>query len=107
MDGGRVGGAILFLAAGTNVMDIYSALMSSPWTAENFGADEEKAASCREYLAHSIGWTSFYCISAAIIAESWWPVAGLVMSNAYMYWIYQRALARGEEAASEGWASGD
>ncbi len=102
--GANVVGAILFLQAGTNVMDVYSALNSSPWTSENFGADPEKARSCLEYVYHSMAWTTFYCGLAAWISKSWWPVFGLVSANAYMYWLYQRALARGAVAGSRGWA---
>lgn len=98
-------GALLFLQAATNVFDVYSALNSSPWTSENFGADPEKAASCREYVWHAVGWTTFYCGLAAIIAKSWWPIFGLVLANVYLVWLYERALGRGAVSGSDGWAS--
>jgi hypothetical protein len=98
--------AILFLQAGTNVMDVYSALNSSPWTSENFGADPEKARSCMEYVYHSMAWTTFYCGLAAFLARSWWPVFGMVTANGYMWWLYRRALQRGMAAGSRGWAGG-
>jgi len=101
---GNVVGAILFLQAGTNVFDVYSALNSSPWTSENFGADPQKARSCREYVYHSMAWTSFYCGLAAWISKSWWPVVGLVVANGYMWWLYERALARGAVTGTRGWA---
>lgn len=103
--GGNVAGALLFIAAGTNVMDVYSALNSSPWTSENFGADAEKAKSCWEYVIHSVAWTSFYCIVAAWISRSWWPIIGGVLANTYMMWLYKRALARGAKAGSKNWAN--
>ena len=78
MDARRALSAIMFMQALTNAMDVYSALNSSPWTAENFGGDESKAKSCREYVWHSIAVTSIYGISSSIIAESWWPVIGEV-----------------------------
>ena len=102
---GNIAGAILFLAAGTNVMDVYSALNSSPWTSENFGADEEKARSCWEYVMHSVAWTSFYCIVAAWISRSWWPIIGGLIANVYMIWLYRRALERGRKAGSKNWKS--
>ena len=102
--GGNVVGAILFLQAGTNVFDVYSALNSSPWTSENFGADPQKAKSCMEYVLHSMAWTSVYCGLAAWVAKSWWPIVGLVVANAYMYWLYRRALKRGAIASSSNWA---
>jgi hypothetical protein len=98
-------GALLFLQSGTTVMDVYSALNSSPWTSENFGADPEKAASCREYVLHSMAWTSVFCVGGAVIAKSWWPIVGLVFTNAYMYWLYDRALARGAAAGTGDWAA--
>lgn len=103
---GNIAAALLFIAAGTNVMDVYSALNSSPWTSENFGADEEKAASCWEYVLHSVAWTSFYSAMAALLARSWWPVIGAVIANAYMMWLYKRALARGRAAGSKRWTNG-
>lgn len=100
----NVVGALLFLAAGTNALDVYSALNSSPWTAENFGADPEKAASCREYIFHSILVTSFFGITSGVIAQSWWPIIGTILANAYMWWLYNRALSRGAVAGTGGWA---
>jgi hypothetical protein len=102
----NVVGAILFLQAGTNVFDVYSALNSSPWTSENFGADPQKAKSCMEYVVHSMAWTTFYCGLAAYVAKSWWPIMGLVVANGYMFWLYRRALNRGAVAGSAGWANG-
>lgn len=99
----RALGALLFLAAGTNALDVYSALNSSPWTAENFGADAKKAESCREYVKHSIAVTTAFGVTSAVIAGSWWPLVGTVAANAYMYWLYERALSRGAVAGSTGW----
>lgn len=96
-------GALLFLAAGTNALDVYSALNSSPWTAENFGANAEKAKSCREYVTHSIAVTSFYGVVAAVVSGMWWPIIGTVLANVYMYWLYDRALKRGQASQSNGW----
>lgn len=102
---GHALGALLFLAAGTNALDVYSALNSSPWTAENFGADPKKAKSCMEYVMHSIVVTSFYAGVSGLIARSWWPIVGAVMANIYMFWLYRRALKRGSVAGSSGWAN--
>lgn len=100
---GRALGAILFLAASTNAFDAYSTLMSSPWTAENFGADDRKTASAQEYLFHAIGITSLYAVAAAAISASWWPIFGTLLVNVYLYWLYQRAIMRGRQAGSSGW----
>lgn len=103
--GGRALAALLFLAAGTNAMDVYSATNSSPWTAENFGGDPEKVASLREYVCHALVITSGYGIVSALIAGSWWPIVGTIFGDGYMYWLYERAIHRGMDSGSNGWAN--
>lgn len=97
-------GAVLFMQAATNAMDAFSALNSSPWTAENFGATETKAKSCKEYVWHSLAVTTFYGVAATLIAHSIWPLLGTLIADVYMYWLYARALQRGKVAGSNGWA---
>jgi hypothetical protein len=104
-DSARVGSAILFIQASTNALDVFSALNSSPWTAESFAADEAKADACREYVWHSIALTSFYAIAGAAISGSPWPIVGTALALVYMYWLYHRALARGLARNSTGWNS--
>jgi len=104
-DAARIGAAILFLQASTNAMDVFSAVNSSPWTAENFGGDQTKNASVREYVWHGIGLTVFYIGGASILARSWWPVLGGGITLAYMYFLYTRALARGAARQSQDWAT--
>jgi len=96
--------AILFMAAGTNAYDAYSAVNSSPWTAETVGGDEKKAKSMREYCYHAVVITSVYAIGGAMIAESWWPIIGGGIAGIYMYWLYMRALKRGFNEGSN-WQS--
>lgn len=103
--GGRALGALLFIGASTNAMDVYSALNSSPWTAESFGGDPDKAKACREYVYHSLAVTAFYAIGAAAIARNWWPIVGWAVAAAYMYWLYERALTRAEMRGSTSWGS--
>lgn len=98
-------GALLFLAAGTNALDVFSATNSSPWTAENFGGDAEKVASLRRYVRHAIVITIAMAAAAAAIAGSWWPIIGAVAATAYMWWLYEQAVARGQRAGSMGWAN--
>lgn len=104
-DAARVASALLFIQASTNAMDVYSALNSSPWTAESFGGDPDKAKACREYVYHSMGITTFYCVSAALLAKNIWPIIGAVIAEAYMYWLYMRALRRADERGSSDWNS--
>lgn len=101
----RIGSAILFIQASTNALDVFSALNSSPWTAESFAADKDKADACREYVWHSIGVTSFYAVSASLLARDIWPIVGTGIALAYMYWLYDRALKRGLARNSTGWDS--
>ena len=53
-----------------NTFDAYSTLNSSPWTAESFGGNPEKARACREYVWHAIAVSSFYGLASAAIGES-------------------------------------
>lgn len=87
--------AILFMSAGTNAYDAYSAVNSSPWTAETVGGDEKKAQSMKEYCYHAVVITFVYAVGGAMIAESWWPILGGGIAGVYMYWLYMRALKRG------------
>lgn len=98
--------ALLFMTSAMMTLDAYSTFESSPWTAENFGADEEKAKSCREYLWHAVGYSMIYALASAYIAKSWWPVIGATVSNVYLIWLYLRALDRGKTSGSSGWAKG-
>jgi hypothetical protein len=97
--------AVLFMQAGMSVFDTYSTLNSSPWTAENVGASPEKRASLREYVCHAALYSSGYCLVSALIAGNPWPIYGALVNNAYLVWIYNRAVTRGmaAESAGEGW----
>lgn len=103
-DAARVASAILFIQASTNAMDVYSALNSSPWTAQSFGADPEKRKACMEYVYHSLGVTAFYSFAAAGLAGNVWPLIGWAIAAAYMYWLYRRALNRAQAAGSTSWS---
>lgn len=97
--------AVLFTTSAMMTLDAYSTFQSSPWTAENFGADPIKAKSCKEYLMHAAGFSFAYAIASAYLAHSWWPVIGSALANAYLIWLYLRALKRGEATSSTGWAN--
>ena len=101
----RIGAAILFLQASTNAMDVFSAVNSSPWTAENFGGDAVKSAAVHEYVWHGVGLTVFYIVGASVLARSAWPIIGGGITLGYMYWLYSRALSRGEARQSTGWTA--
>lgn len=97
--------AVLFLQSGMTTLDAYSTLQSSPWTAENFGADPVKARSAKEYLMHAVVFSMAYALASAWIARTWWPIIGAAIANAYLIWLYLRALDRGSATGSKGWAN--
>lgn len=101
--GNRELAALLFMAASTNAMDAYSALNSSPWTAESFGGNPEKAKACHEYVCHAVAITTAWGIASSVIAKNPWPIIGTVLMDGYMYWLYRRALTRAVEKGSQGW----
>jgi len=103
---GNQGAAILFITSATNALDVFSATNSSPWTAENFGGDEEKVASLREYVMHAIILTGVTNAIGAALARSAWPLVGAVVASGYMWWLYERAVRRGMESGSDGWDNG-
>lgn len=96
--------ALLFLTSAMTTLDAYSTFQSSPWTAENFGADPVKAASAREYLWHAVGFSMMYAAASAYIAKSYWPLVGSAIANAYLVWLYLRALERGKVTGAASWA---
>lgn len=95
--------AVLFVQASTNVVDVFSATNSSPWTAESFGGDPAKAESCWRYVKHGLGVSAFYSGLAALISRSWWPVLGFIVAASYMTWLYAQALTKAISNGSGGW----
>lgn len=105
--------ALLWLTSGMTTFDAYSTLNSSPWTAESFGADAERAASLREYIKHAVVFSMFYALVGAVIilrdpdednSNAWYPVVGAALANVYLVWLYRRASARGAVAGHTNWA---
>lgn len=99
--------AVLLMTASMMTLDAYSTFQSSPWTIENFGADEAKTKACKEYLTHAVVYSSVYAVASSVVAESAWPVVGATVANAYLIWLYARAMRRGREAGSKDWANGN
>lgn len=104
MDSGKALAAILFINTSTMTMDVYSALNSSPWTAQSFGGDPEKAQACRHYVYQSIGVTVFYGVAGTVIARSPWPIIGTILADAYMFYLYETALRKAVAKGSTGWS---
>ncbi len=96
-----IAAALMLQAAGTNVYDAYSAVMSSPWSTEKFTNDPQEEAMAREYVRHAMVISGTYAgISAVLaykaggVALAIWPLIGAAGVAAYMYWLYNRALER-------------
>ena len=105
--GNQTAAALLFMSSSYLALDAYSTLNSSPWTSENFGADPEKAASCREYVKHAVIYSMVFAGISAWIGRSQWPLWGAAATNVYLYWLYERALGRGAAAGTASWANGE
>lgn len=96
-------GAALGLTTVGLGFEIMSALNSSPWTAENFGADEAKAKSSWSYTLQGCGINVALGVGASVLTETWWPLVGTSAVSAYMAWTYRRALNRGMASGSTDW----
>ncbi len=99
-------GVGLAMVASAESFNIFSAMNSSPWTAENFGADEAKAKSCKQYVVVSVAANTGLGIGASLLAGNAWPLIGTTAVSALMVVIYWRALERGMRANSTGWSNG-
>lgn len=97
-------GATLFMVAIAASIDTASALNSSPWTAENFGADPDKARSCREYVYWSIAISEGMGALSSWISKSWWPLLGTTLAAGLLWFLYERALRRAQASGSQGWS---
>lgn len=105
----RAIGAILFMQATMNTLDGYSTLLSSPWTAESFGADDRRAKALKEYLIHAVAFSMSYAVASALIVGGklgWFVLMGAMITNAYLIWLYTRASRRGRQAGNANWANG-
>lgn len=109
-----VGAALLFIGAGTNVYDAFSAVMSSPWSTQKFTQSPEEEAMAREYVRHAmaISWIyagvgSALAYKAGGVGLAMWPLLGAAIVTVYMYWLYDRAVKRspqngGDQPTSNG-----
>lgn len=95
--------AVLFMQGVMTSTDAMSALNSSPWTSETFGASPEKAASSRNYVRQSVILSTGVGLIASAVGRSWWPLVGITATNAYLFCLYERALAKGAKGGSTGW----
>lgn len=97
---GGIGAALMFMGAGTNVYDAFSAVMSSPWTTEKFTQSPEDEAQARRYVRHAIIISWIYAGGGAILAGmsggiklAIWPIVGATIVTIYMYRLYNQAIS--------------
>lgn len=98
---GNATAALLFIASATNALDVFSAVNSSPWTAYNFANDEDAQTALRYYVTHAIVITALTNAIGALIAKRWWPIFGAAIASAYMFWLYEDAVAKGQANGTE------
>jgi len=99
----RPAAGVLFLVAVDASLNAYSSINSSPWTSENFGADPERAATCRKYVLLADGASLALGALGAGIAGNLWPLFGAVVVVVFMHYLYTRALKKAQESGSDGW----
>lgn len=92
--------ALMFMSAGTNVYDAFSAVMSSPWSTEKFTQSPEEEAQARRYVRHAMIISWIYAGGGAILATAAggiklgiWPVIGAAIVTVYMYRLYNQAIS--------------
>lgn len=101
----REGAATLFLIGYYEFFNLVGALNSSPWTAESFGGDPEKASSARRYVKHAIVNGAIASALGVLIGGTWWPLIGTGGAAAYTWWLYDKALTKAQATGSAGWES--
>lgn len=89
--------AVAFMVAVGESFNVMSALNSSPWSAENFTADDEMTSSLMKYIK----WTAGVCVTMGAVATyidgTPWPLVGTVTVTILAWWLYDRAAKIGLE----------
>lgn len=103
---------IAVMVAWGESFQVFGSLNSSPWTARNFGADADKAASMRSYVVKAcvnnllMGGLGSWLLQLAGESQWWLPLVVTSAISAYMYWEYDSALRAGMAAGDAGWTNG-
>lgn len=96
-DTARTATAVAFMVAVGESFNVMSALNSSPWSAENFTADEQMTESLMRYVK----WTAAVNVTmgavGSTLARSPWPLVGTVVVTILAWWLYDRAAQMGLE----------
>jgi hypothetical protein len=93
----------LFLMACGSAFEVLSAMNSSPWTMESFGADERRAAAGMKYTYIGLGMALAIAGGASLLTGTLWPLIACALISVLMLYIYKRALAAGQAAGNRGW----
>lgn len=105
-----IAAAILFMGAGTNGYDAFSAVMSSPWSTRKFTQTSSDEQLAKEYVRHAIvisgiyaGGSAFLALLAGGLRLALAPIVGFAIVTAYMYRLYDQAATayRGTQPGSE------
>lgn len=99
----KIASGLLFMGAATMTLDVASALNSSPWTAESFGSDPHKREALKFYVWQGVFVTAGFTLASALLSGNPWPIIGGIIANAYLIWIYYRALNRAQASGSTSW----
>lgn len=98
---GGIGAALLFIGAGTNGYDAFSAVMSSPWSTEKFTQSDYELEQAQRYVRHATIISWIYVAGAAGITyatgEKGAAVAAIIgglIVTLYMRWLYAQAVGR-------------
>jgi fatty-acid desaturase len=97
---------VAVMVAWGEAFQVFGALNSSPWTAENFGADPQKAASMRNYVRMAFLNNVAMGALGSYLTGSWLPIIVTMAVSAWMAHLYEKALHKGGTAGSVGWANG-
>lgn len=83
---------VLFIGTVDAMYNVYSAVHSSLWSAENFGTDEPTRSAARYYVGVAVVKSGVLALLTAWIARRVWPLIAWAVVNAMMVPMYARAL---------------
>lgn len=95
----------LFLMSLGSAFEVLSAMNSSPWTMESFGADERRAKAGMKYTILGLGMAMTIGAGASLLTGTIWPLVGIALISIVMFFVYKNAIKLGREAGNTGWAN--
>lgn len=99
LEGGKSAGAGLsFMVAIAASMDVFSAVMSSPWSTETFGTDAT-LPSVKRYVGHGVALGLTVGFVGAFLDQSPWAALGSAVAVGYMVFLYHTAVLKAQGRA--------